>query len=162
MISKQQYEAQLRQVFKLLLEGKTQEEIALELHIGVRSVSRYCSRIDQRYGQIQAQKTDNTLFTEVQLFRHRMLHLYRSLEKKVEDPKISGMEAAKCCEVAANIANNLLRLESEYIKAVKQGLVSIGQGATTNKNNAPPLNNLRKDDVGDDDNDNSSTLVENI
>ncbi|HSF51720.1 MAG TPA: hypothetical protein VLA74_13250 [Nitrososphaeraceae archaeon] len=92
-----------------------------------------------------------------------MLHLYRSLEKKVEDPKISGMEAAKCCEVAASIANNLLRLESECIKAVKQGLVSIGgQGATTNKNNAPPLNNLRKDDVGDDDNDNSSTLVENI
>ena len=47
MISKQQYEAQLRQIFKLLLEGKTQEEIARELHIGVRSVSRYCSRIDQ-------------------------------------------------------------------------------------------------------------------
>ena len=79
-----------------------------------------------------------------------MLHLYRSLEKKVEDPKTSGMEAAKCCEVAANIANNLLRLESECIKAVKQGLVSIGgQGATTNKN--AHLNNNSRNEYDDDD-----------
>ena len=31
MISKQQYEAQLQHIFRLLLENKTQEEIASEL-----------------------------------------------------------------------------------------------------------------------------------
>ena len=64
MINKQQYEAQLRQIFKLLLENKTQDEIARELNIGVRTVSRYIQRIEQRYGEIQRRKTDSTLFLE--------------------------------------------------------------------------------------------------
>ena len=76
MISKQQYEAQLQHIFRLLLENKSQEEIARELHISTRTVARYFSHIEKRYGQIQRQKTDNTLFTEAQLFKHRMLTLY--------------------------------------------------------------------------------------
>src|SRR5215208_7235497 len=43
------------------------------------------------------------------------------LEKKAQDPKINGNECAKCCEVAANIAIDVLKMESEGIKAVKQG-----------------------------------------
>ena len=38
MISKQQYEAQLQQIFRLLLENKSQEVIARELNISTRSV----------------------------------------------------------------------------------------------------------------------------
>ncbi len=83
MINKQQYEAQLRQIFKMLLENKTQDEIARELHIGVRTVSRYTQRIEKRYGQIQRQKTDNTLFLEAQLFKNRLLTLYKRLRKKL-------------------------------------------------------------------------------
>jgi Sigma-70, region 4 len=124
MINKQQYEAQLRQIFKLLLENKTQDEIARELHIGVRTVARYTQRIEQRYGEIQRQKTDNTLFLEAQLFKNRMLHLYKILEKKAEDPKVNGNECAKCCEVAANIAIDVLKMESEGIKVVKDALIA--------------------------------------
>ena len=50
MINKQQYEAQLQQIFRLLLENKTQEEIAQELNISTRTVARYSQRIDKRYG----------------------------------------------------------------------------------------------------------------
>ena len=148
MISKQQYEAQLQHIFRLLLENKTQEEIARELHISTRTVARYCQRIDQRYGQIQAQKTDNTLFTEVQLFKNRLLKMFRILEQKALDPKTSGTETAKCCEVAASLAIDVLRLEAETIKVVKNGLVSIGEAAvrTANKN---ALNNLRNDNDDD-------------
>jgi predicted transcriptional regulator len=124
MISKQQYEAQLRQIFKLLLENKTQDEIARELNIGVRTVSRYTQRIEQRYGEIQRQKTNNTLFLEAQLFKNRMLYLYNILEKKAQDPKINGNECAKCCEVAANIAIDVLKIESEGIKVVKDALIA--------------------------------------
>jgi predicted transcriptional regulator len=67
LISKQQYEAQLQQIFRLLLENRTQEEIAHELNISTRTVARYSLRIDQRYGDIQPQKTDDTLFTVLAL-----------------------------------------------------------------------------------------------
>jgi DNA-binding transcriptional regulator LsrR (DeoR family) len=129
LISKQQYEAQLQQIFRLLLENNSQEEIARELHISTRSVARYYQRIENRYGVMQRQKTYDTIFLESQLFKNRMLHLYNILEKKAQDPKINGNECARCCEVASNIAIDVLKMESEGIKAVKQGLGQIAEAA---------------------------------
>ena len=104
LISKQQYEAQLQQIFRLLLENKTQEEIARKLNISTRSVARYSQRIEKRYGEIQRQKTDNTLFWKHNS-KNRMLTLYKALENQViSDNKISDIEKAKCAEIAANIA----------------------------------------------------------
>ena len=117
MIRKQQYEAQLQHIFRLLLENKNQEEIARELHISTRTLARYLQRIEQRYGEMQRQKTDNTIFLESQLFKNRMLHLYKILEKKTEDLKVNGNECAKCCEVASNIAIDVLKMESEGIQS---------------------------------------------
>ncbi len=124
MINKQQYEAQLQQIFRRLLENKTQEEIARELHISTRTVARYYQRIENRYGEMQRQKTFDTIFLESQLFKNRLLHLYKILEKKAEDPKVNGNECAKCCEVASNIAIDVLKMESEGIKAVKDALIA--------------------------------------
>ena len=121
MINKQQYEAQLQQIFRLLLENNSQEEIARELNISTRSVARYYQRIENRYGEMQRQKTYDIIFLESQLFKNRMLQLYNILEKKAQDPKVNGNECAKCCEVAANIAIDVLKMESEGIKVVKQG-----------------------------------------
>jgi DNA-binding transcriptional regulator LsrR (DeoR family) len=121
MISKEQYEAQLQQIFRLLLENKSQEEIARELNISTRSVAREYQRIENRYGEIQRQKTYDTIFLEAQLFKNRLLHLYKILAKKAQDPKVNGNECAKFCEVAANVAEEVLKMESEGIKAVKQG-----------------------------------------
>ncbi|HET7644615.1 MAG TPA: helix-turn-helix domain-containing protein [Nitrososphaeraceae archaeon] len=149
-ITKNQYEAQLQHIFRLLLDGQTDEQIAKDLNISVRSVQRYKRRLENRYGAFQAAKTDSTLFLECSLFKNRLLTMYRVLEQKALDPKTSGSETAKCCEVAANLAIDVLRLESEGIKAVKSGLVSIAS-ATTHKN---ALTNLRKED--DDENDNES------
>src|SRR5918995_6060371 len=104
MISKQQYEAQLQHIFRLLLENKTQEEIAGELHISSRTVTRYSQRIEKRYGQMQRQKTDDTMFLECNLLKNRLLTLYKALETQVISDKTSGTEKAKCAEVAANIA----------------------------------------------------------
>jgi hypothetical protein len=146
MISKQQYEAQLQHIFRLLLENKTQEEIAHELNISTRTVARYCQRIEKRYGDMQRQKTDNTLFTECQLFKNRMLNLYKALETKALDDKTSGVEKAKCCEVAANIAIDVLKMESEGIRAAKElGLFSAAATTTAVANNKNALNNLRND-----------------
>ena len=150
-ITKQQYEAQLQHIFRLLLDGKTDEEIAKDLNISVRSVQRYKRRLESRYGAFQAAKTDSTLFLECSLFKNRLLKMYRILEQKALDPKTSGTETAKCCEVATSIAIHVLRLESEAMKAVKNRLVSIAS-AIANKNanlnnNLRSSNNINQDDT---------------
>ncbi len=68
-ITKQQYEAQLQHIFRQLLDGKTDEEIAKDLNISVRSVQRYKRRLESRYGAFQAAKTDSTLFLECIAFQ---------------------------------------------------------------------------------------------
>lgn len=141
MISKQQYEAQLQQIFRLLLDNKIQEEIARELNIATRSVARYYQRIENRYGEIQRQKTYDTIFLEPQLFENRMLTLYKALENQVisSDNNISGAEKAKYAEVAANIAIDVLKMESEGIKAFKQGHVLMAEAAAATAKTARTL-----------------------
>ena len=115
----------MQQIFRLLLENSSQEEIARDLNISTRSVARYYQRIEKRYGEMQRQKTYDTIFLESQLFKNRMLQLYNILEKKAKDPKVNGNECAKCCEVAANIALDVLKMESEGIhKVVKNALIA--------------------------------------
>jgi hypothetical protein len=158
MINKQQFEAQLQQIFRLLFENKTQEQIAHELNISTRTVARYTQRIDKRYGEIQRQKTDNTLFLECYLFKNRMLNLYKALETKMRDNKTSGVEIARLADVAASIAQNVLKLESEGIRAIKELGLAEKAAAVANKNNninSTHLNNnnnnnLRMDNNHDD------------
>ena len=68
---------------------------------------------------MQRQKTYNTLFLEAQLFKNRLLTLYKALEHKVISDKTSGTDKSRCAEIAANIAIDVLKMESEGIKAVK-------------------------------------------
>ena len=133
----------MQQIFRLLLENNSQEEIARELHISTRSVARYYQRIENRYGEMQRQKTFDTIFLESQLFKNRMLHLYKILEKKAEDPKVNGNECAKCAEVAANIALDVLKMESEGIKAVKDALVAEKEATRRSSSTISSSNSVR-------------------
>ena len=49
-----------------------------------------------------------------------MLNLYKALETQVISDKTSGTDKAKCAEIAVNIAIDVLKMESEGIKAVKE------------------------------------------
>ena len=133
----------MQQIFRLLLENNSQEEIARELHISTRSVARYYQRIENRYGEMQRQKTFDTIFLESQLFKNRMLHLYKILEKKAEDLKVNGNECAKCAEVAANIALDVLKMESEGIKAVKDALVAEKEATRRSSSTISSSNSVR-------------------
>ena len=77
------------------------------------------------------------MFTEAQIFKNRMLTLYRGLERVVLSDNTSVIEKAKCAEIAANIAIDVLKMESEGIKAVKE---LVAAAATTA--NKKELNNL--------------------
>jgi hypothetical protein len=119
-ILKSKLELYLQQIFRMMLESKTEEDIAKEIGVSTRSIQRYKVILDQRYGSIWKQKTNDTLFLECNLFKNRMLKLYKALEDVVTSDRTSGTDKAKCAEVAANIATNILKLESEEIKAIKQ------------------------------------------
>ena len=138
-IEKQLYERQLELIFRMLLENKTNEQIASELKISIRSVQNYKLRLEQRYGNFQVQKTNDTLIFEVQLYKNRMLTLYKALETQVTSQNTSGIEKAKCAEVAADLILSVLKIEAEGIKAV-QNIIS--NNNNTNKGQRC-LNNLQ-------------------
>ena len=112
----------------MLLESKIEETIAKELGVSTRTVQRYNVILDKRYGSIWKQKTNDTLFLECNLFKKGMLKLYKALEDVVTSDKTSGNDKAKCAEVAANIAIDVLKMESEGIKAVKDLVAKKVQG----------------------------------
>ena len=139
-IEKQLYERQLELIFRMLLENKTNEQIASELKISIRSVQNYKRKLEQRYMAYQREKTNSTIFLEVNLLKHRLLTLYRSFENIVKDPETSGNDCAKCADVAAGIAIKVIKLESEGLRAVKE--------LAAKKNNTLLNINLRDDDNG--------------
>ena len=145
-IEKQLYEAQLQQIFRMLLENKTNEQIASELKISIRSVQNYKRKLEQRYMAYQREKTDSTLFLEVSLLKNRLVKLYRSLESKVTDPKTGANDIARCADTAADIAIQIIKLESEGIRAIKElGLAEKAAAVAAKKSNANLNNNLRND-----------------
>ena len=89
---------------------------------------------------MQRQKTDDTMFLECNLLKNRLLTLYKALETQVISDKTSGTEKAKCAEVAANIAIDVLKMESEGIRAVTE---IISKNNNTNKKQRC-LNNLSR------------------
>ena len=114
-VLKSKLELYLQQIFRMLLESKTEEAIAKELGVSTRTIQRYKVILDQRYGSIWKQKTNDTLFLECNLFKNRMLKLYKALEDKVTSDKTTAAEKSKCAEIAANIAIDVLKMESEGI-----------------------------------------------
>jgi hypothetical protein len=119
-ILKSKLELYLQQIFRMLLESKTEEAIAKELGVSTRTIQRYKVILDQRYGEIWKQKTNDTLFLECNLYKNRMLKLYRALEDRVTSDKSTAAEKSRCAEVAANIAIDILKLESEERRAIRQ------------------------------------------
>jgi predicted transcriptional regulator len=140
-IEKQLFERQLELIFRMLLENKTNEQIASELKISIRSVQNYKRRLEQRYGNFQMQKTNDTLCFEVQLYKNRMLTLYKALENVVTSTSASGNEKAKAAEVAADLIYSVLKIEAEGIKSIQ--VIISNNNNNTNKGQRY-LNNLNQ------------------
>lgn len=58
------FERRLEYIFQKLLQGQTNEDIASDLKITIRSVQNYKSKLESRYMQYQKQKNENTLALE--------------------------------------------------------------------------------------------------
>ena len=147
-VLKSKLELYLQQIFRMLLESKTEEAIAKELGVSTRTVQRYKIILDQRYGLIWKQKTNDTIFLECQLFKNRMLTLYKALENQVtsSNDKTSGTDKAKCAEIAANIAIEVLKMESEGIhKVVKDALIA--EKEATRRRSSSAISSSNNNDI---------------
>jgi hypothetical protein len=131
--TKQKMEYELDEIFRRLCKGESDFQIMTTLNLQERNYYKYKKRLEARLMEYQIRKTDNTLFLECHLFKNRMLTLYKALETKMLDSKTSGVEIARCADVAASIAHNLLKLESEGIRAVKE--LGLAEKAIAKKNN---------------------------
>jgi hypothetical protein len=141
-IEKQLYERQMQLIFRMLLENKTNEQMASELKISIRSVQNYKRKLEQRYMAYQREKTDSTMFLEVNLLKNRLLKLYKCLEDKVIDSDTGASDSARCADVAASIAINVIKLESEGIRAIKElGLAEKAAAVANKKKNTNLYNN---------------------
>jgi hypothetical protein len=92
------------------------------------------------------------MFLECNLLKNRLLTLYKALETQVISDKTSGTEKAKCAEVAANIAIDIVKMESESIRAVTE-IISRNNNNNTNKgqrylNNLNQSKNDESDNIG--------------
>lgn len=129
MIDSQLFEQRMNLIFTRLIEGKSNEEIATELKIGIRTVQDYKTRLHKRYSNYQRQKSHDTWFFELELFKLRLLTLYKGLEAKVLDPKTNAVDATRAAEFASNLAVNIPNIESlgivELMKKNKEAIKQI-------------------------------------
>ena len=123
--TEQKIEYELTEIYRKLCEGESDIQIMTTLRLQEKNYYKYKKRLEIRLMEYQYKKTHDTFFIETQLFKNRMLTLYKALENQVIsiNNKTSGIEKAKCAEIAANIAIDVLKMESEGIKPIK-GLVA--------------------------------------
>ena len=150
-------EYELAEIYKRLCNGESDLQIMTALCLQERNYYKYKKRLEARLMEYQRKKTNNTIFMESQLFKNRMLTLYKALENQVTSSadKTSGTDKAKCAEIAANIAIDVLKMESEGIKAVKEGYDSRkekqhknieNKQSTINNNNSSAQQRMMMDD----------------
>jgi len=130
--TKQKMDYELTEIYKRLCDGETDFQIMTTLCLQERNYYKYKKRLEARLMEYQIKKTDDTIYLESQFFKNRMLTLYKALENQVTSDKTPGTDKAKCAEVASEIALDLLRLESENIKAIRE---IISKRTYKNKNN---------------------------
>ena len=118
--TKQKMEYELAEIYKKLCNGETDLQIMTALCLQERNYYKYKKRVETRLMEYQRKKTYDTIFLESQVFKNRMLKLYKALENRVTSPdNTSGVEKSKCAEIAANIAIDVFKMESERIYAVR-------------------------------------------
>jgi hypothetical protein len=118
--TKQKMEYELTEIYQRLCNGETDFQIMTTLNLQERNYYKYKKRLESRLMEYQLKKTEDTIYLESQFFKNRMLTLYKALETQVISDKTSGTDKAKCAEIAANIAIDVLKMESEGIKSVKE------------------------------------------
>jgi hypothetical protein len=116
--TRQQVELQLEQIQSRISTGSsTDKEIMQELGLKRANFYKYKAKIYKRSAAIQSEKSEESLAFYQQILNDRLTRIYRVLSEKLEDKKTRGRDAARCALAAQEVAINILRLESEGLRA---------------------------------------------
>lgn len=117
---------ELAHIFELMVVGHSDMEIQRMLNINERTYYFYKHRLNERYGSLQRQKTEDYISYQQQILTDRLLKLYRMTEQKLtkDMSKMNGMEITALTETAQEIAINVFRLEAEGFRAVNMKRMS--------------------------------------
>jgi hypothetical protein len=89
-----------------------------ELSIKERTFYYYKEKLYQQSAEIQAKKTEQILAFETQILKDRLTRMYRQLEQRASSANTKARDVAEITTVACNIAINILKLESEGLRAL--------------------------------------------
>jgi hypothetical protein len=113
-------EYELAEIYKRLCNGETDLQIMTKLCLHERNYYNYKKRLQIQLMEYQRKNTNNTIFIESNFFKNRMLNLYKALEDQITSDETSGTDKAKCAEIAASIALDVLKMESQGIRFVTE------------------------------------------
>jgi hypothetical protein len=107
----------LEELAKKLAAGYSDKEIMQALNLKRRSFYYHKAKVCKMFGDIAEKKTEQVLEFESQILKDRFMRIYRNLEQRATDRNTKLRDAANASEVAADIALNIFRLETEGFTA---------------------------------------------
>ena len=110
----------MREIQYRLIKGESDREIMRTVLLSERNYYKYKKKIAIHLEEIQKERTDSSIWLEVQTLKDRMSQLYSVLAEKVKDPYTKTSELPNLAATAESIAINILKLESASITAIKQ------------------------------------------
>ena len=110
----------MREIQYRLIKGESDREIMRTVLLSERNYYKYKKKIATHLEKIHKERTDSSIWLEVQTLKDRMSQLYSVLAERVKDPYTKTNELPNLAATAELIAINILKLESASITAIKQ------------------------------------------
>lgn len=123
-------------MYELLAEGYTDREMMSQLHMSESTYYWYKSKLYEKYGKIQREKTEDMIYLQQQILYERLTKLYKLSEDKLtKDSKhMNGAEIAAVGQIAQELSINILKLECEGIRSMNRNINNITRYLYNNSN----------------------------
>ena len=110
----------MQEMYHRLVKGERDKDIMRALLLSERNYYKYKKKLASKLEERQKERTESTIWLEVQILKDRMSQLYSVLSEKVKDLYTKTSELPNLAATAESIAINILKLESASITAIKQ------------------------------------------
>jgi hypothetical protein len=120
---------ELYKMFELIALGRTDREMIQELKMKNSTFYWYKRKLYKRYGRIARQKTEDSIFLQQEVLAERLIRTYRNLEIKAREDRnnMTGTDLANLASIQQEIAINILKLETEGLRATNKQINQIVQ-----------------------------------
>lgn len=118
--TKREIEGDLNEIYYRLVPGQKDKDIMRATLLKERNYYKYKQKLSKRLENVQKEKTENSIWLEVQTLKDRMSNIYCVLEERIKNARTETKELPGLAMSAESVAINILRLESASLTAVKR------------------------------------------